>query len=154
MPFHPTVVFISLPRSLTAASLRSLPFGRSSHGHIPIGRLFSFQRSREKLPLTCSDWEGSKLTPCGKIFQNVLSLIWTKGIEMDTHFCGCEKSPSTCSDRERPIFNRFLKKLFFVWSNAAFPTPLLRLREKVLSLVPTGRGHFPTLLAKKFFASH
>lgn len=32
-----------LPRNLTAALLRSLPTGRSSHSHIPFGRSFNFQ---------------------------------------------------------------------------------------------------------------
>ena len=36
-----------LPRNLTAALPRSLLTGRSSHGHIPFGRSFSFQSSTE-----------------------------------------------------------------------------------------------------------
>ena len=35
--------FLCLPRNLPAASLRSLPSGRSWQNHIPFGRSFSFQ---------------------------------------------------------------------------------------------------------------
>ena len=45
LPVCLNVVFLSLPRSLTAALLCSLPSkGRSSHGHIPSSRSFSCNR--------------------------------------------------------------------------------------------------------------
>ena len=41
LPFSPNIVFLCLPRNFTAASLRSLPSGRSWQSHIPFGRSFS-----------------------------------------------------------------------------------------------------------------
>ena len=90
--------------------------------------------------------------PCGKIFQKVLSLIWTKGIEMDTHFCGREKSPSTCSDRGRSIFNRFLKKLFF-GQMMRFPHRFYGCEKKSSHLFRLGEPIFQPSLRKNF-ASH
>lgn len=42
-PFCRSIRMSFLPRNLTAALLRSLPTGRSSHSHIPFGRSFCFQ---------------------------------------------------------------------------------------------------------------
>ena len=44
----------------------------------PIGRLFSFQRSREKLPLTCSDWESSFSNPLCKKFLPPTNSHWER----------------------------------------------------------------------------
>lgn len=87
-------------------------FGRSWHSHIPLGLLFNFQGTVRR-SFTYSHWEAasgksksekylriwkvlspvptgkSKIIGCfWKIFclQKILSLIWTKGVEMHTHF--------------------------------------------------------------------
>ena len=43
LPFSPNVVFLCLPRNLTAALFCLPPSGRSWQNHIPFGRSFSFQ---------------------------------------------------------------------------------------------------------------
>ena len=43
LPFFPNVVFLYLPRNLTAALFCLPPSGRSWQNHIPFGRSFSFQ---------------------------------------------------------------------------------------------------------------
>ena len=117
----------------------------------PIGRLFNFQGSREKLPLTdlekkavlyplfgkssftCSDWEGSKLTPCGKIFPNVLSLIWTKGTEMDTHFCAREKKFLHLFRPGEADIQPLFEKIIFWGQNTDFTPTFVSVRKSPLT---------------------
>lgn len=59
LPFSPNIVFLSLPRNLTAALFCLPPSGRSWQNHIPFGRSFSFQFA----PQLVGSEKGRKLTP-------------------------------------------------------------------------------------------
>lgn len=59
LPFSPNVVFLCLPRNLTAALFCLPPSGRSWQNHIPFGRSFSFQFA----PQLVGSEKGCKLTP-------------------------------------------------------------------------------------------
>ena len=59
LPFSLNIVFLSLPRNLTAALFCLPPSGRSWQNHIPFGRSFSFQFA----PQLVGSEKGRKLTP-------------------------------------------------------------------------------------------
>ena len=152
MPF-----FYPCPRQ--AASLCSLPFGRSWHSHIPFGSLFNFQGTVRR-SFTCSHWEeqnyrvflknflfykrslhsfgqrGSKCTPILRLSKkNFYS------VKISPHLFGITKPNDT-------LFYRKKEKIFFrlwVLCFAYF--------EKSLSLIPTERSQMHTLNLKKFIPS-
>ena len=68
LPFSPNVVFLCLPRNLTAALFCLPPSGRSWQNHIPFGRSFSFQFA----PQLVGSERGLKLTP----LQNCLNGVY------------------------------------------------------------------------------
>ena len=63
----PNVVFLSLPRNLTAALFCLPPSGRSWQNHIPFGRSFSFQF----VPQLVGSEKGLKLTPSANFLNYV-----------------------------------------------------------------------------------
>ena len=67
LPFFPNVVFLCLPRNLTAALSRLLSIGRSWQNHIPFGRSFSFQFAPQ---LVVSE-KDRKLTPSANFLNYV-----------------------------------------------------------------------------------
>ncbi len=118
-------------------------------------------------PLTCSGWEGSKLTPCRRIFQKVLPLIWTKGIEMDTHFCAREKKSLHLFRLGETDIQPLFEKIILFLERHRFSicekksSHLFRLGEPVfqpslrknfcLPLIRTGKGQ-PQVIFEKFLS--
>ena len=80
LPFSPNIVFLSLPRNLTAALFCLPPSGRSWQNHIPFGRSFSFQGASGRSLCHLSFLSAFRLLECStkpsaRISFNIQSML-------------------------------------------------------------------------------
>ena len=133
--------------------LSLIPTGRGQTHPLNGKNIWEFEKSFHLFPLGRAKLSG--VFEKFFVLQKILSLIWTKGAEMHTHFWGFLrkifnrwKYPLTYLELQSqmtPYFTEKRRKYFLV-AGALFCFP-----QKVSSLIPTERSQMHTLNLKKFF---